>query len=167
MCNKPPLNPQHSKVIDNTLNCHPTSFPFQSVRLVLQDIWGTCTSIWACLHVEPFFLPHYSSLCYCLNLKKKKKTSLAATSYSDWEGLSYGFSLQSLALMNHIIQHGFSSHSLPLCTLGRSNCLLSLLFNLVLPHKGNRIKWNASFPMWISLFFSSSHWNSAVLSQLD
>lgn len=73
MCNKPPLNPQHSKVIDNTLNCHPTSFPFQSVRLVLQDIWGTCTSIWARLHVEPFFLPHYSSLCYCLNLKKKKK----------------------------------------------------------------------------------------------
>lgn len=50
-------------------------------------------------------------------------------------------------------------------TLGCSNCLLSLLFNLVLPHKGNRIKWNASLPVCISLlFFFFNHWNSALLS---
>lgn len=74
---------------------------------------------------------------------------------------------QSLALMNHITQKGFCSPSLPLLTLGCRNCLLSLLSNLALPHEGNRIKWNASFPISISLPFSSSHWNSAVLSRPD
>lgn len=77
------------------------------------------------------------------------------------------FSPQSLAPMNHIIQKGLRSQSLPLHTLGCGNCLLSLLSNLVLPHKGNRIKWNASFPISISLAISSNCWNSAVLSQLD
>lgn len=165
MCNKPSLNPQHSKVSDNTPNVIQHLFHFSQ--------WGWCCKT-SGAHALPSELPSmWDSTSFptapasVTAWIKKEATSLAATFYIDWECLSYGFSPQSLALMNHIIQHSFGSHLLPLCTLGCSNCLLSLLFNLVLPHKWKRIKRNASFPMWISLPFSSSHWNSVVLSRLD